>query len=131
MIGSAEISVSIKLFDENGNQKSIFPPENIVIEKRFDPGEKTDDEIQIAAGASDVAQSLGLVDAANLLCIFTDQDISYKKNSNSGEIQYIKADKISGNTKYGIALLTTSGITSLYFSNAGSNTAKVMMLAVV
>lgn len=82
--------------------------------------------IKIAAGATDTQISLGGVDEAKVLAIISDQTISYKKNSSGGEANSLVATQILGtDKKYGFHILTTSGVTSLYFSNSGSETATV------
>ncbi len=82
--------------------------------------------IKIAAGAVNTLVDLGGVDEAKVFFIVSDQAISYKKNTTGGEAQNITVDRISTtDKKYGFAAGTTSGLTSLYFSNAGADAANV------
>jgi hypothetical protein len=86
--------------------------------------------IKVAAGSTDVSVSLGGVDEARLLIIVSDQNISYKKNSSGGEANTIVVGATSTtDKKLGMHLLTTSGVTSLYFSNSGSESANVEIYA--
>lgn len=91
-----------------------------------DPGR----EIKIAGGATNVAAGLGQVDSPKLLIIVVmDGTLNLKVNSTSAPIMdmNIAARRITETfTKYGVFLITTdTSITELYFTNAGSDTAKV------
>jgi hypothetical protein len=123
-----EFTYTLLIKDNDGTVKLQEPMgESITIEKD-DVTEKGKMTISVPAGASDLEQAFANVDNANLLFIRTTESITFKKNSDTGEVQNIVADKRAESTKYGICIMTTSGITKLYFSNAGSNAAKVEII---
>lgn len=123
----AELTYTLLIKNDSGSVITTEPPIAITIEKD-ELTEKGILDITLAAAAADVEQAFSNVDNANLLYILTTEDISFKKNSDTGEVQYIVADKKAGTTKYGICLMTTSGITKLYFSNAGTASANVKII---
>ena len=125
----AELTYKLLIKDDDGTVVKEDPPsgQSLTVEKD-DLTEKGGLTFNLAAGAADVEQVFSNVDNANLLLIRTTEDISFKKNSNAGEVQYIVADKKAEAVKCGICLMTTSGITSLFFSNAGSVTATVELV---
>ncbi len=120
-----EFTYTLLIKNDDGTVKLQEPMgESITIEKD-DLTEKGRLTFNVQAGAVDLEQAFANVDNANLLFIRTTENISFKKNSDSGEVQYIVADKRAESTKYGICIMTTSGITKLYFSNEGGVAAKV------
>lgn len=78
--------------------------------------------INIATGAVDVEQPLGLVNEARFLILETTETISVKLNDDANTAIVIRAD---GTPKKGILVLTSSSITTLFFSNSSGNAAKV------
>jgi len=78
---------------------------------------------RIAAGASDVLVDLNGLANGTLLGIKSSEEITIKKNSAVGEAWTIKPLGIGALD--GVMLITTTGVTSLYVSNAGSIDADV------
>lgn len=78
---------------------------------------------RIAVGAVNVAVDLNGLVNGRLLAIKSNQTISFRKNSVSGEPWTIRP--IGTGALDGVFLATTDGITALYFSNAGSLDAEV------
>lgn len=122
-----EITYTLRLSEDSGEIIFIEPQKTFAIGKQS-LTEYSNDLIKVPAGSDDLEYNLGLVNNANVLFILTDQSISFKKNTNTGEAAPIVADKISGDKLYGIHLSTTSGVTSLYFSNTGDQTANVKII---
>lgn len=78
---------------------------------------------RIDAAASDILVDLNGLATGTLIAIKSDQEISVKKNSAGGEPWTIKP--LGTGALDGVFLITTDGVTSLYFSNAGSLDAEV------
>lgn len=78
---------------------------------------------RIAAGATDLEIDLNGLSNGRLLAIKTSQEITIKKNANTGEAWTIRPLGV-GATE-GIFVSTTDGITSLFVTNAGSLDAEV------
>ena len=78
---------------------------------------------KILAGAVNVAVDLNGLTPGRFLAIKTTQAITFKKNSTGGEPWTIRP--MGTGALDGVFFATTDGITSLYFSNAGSLDAEV------
>ena len=78
---------------------------------------------RLLAGATDVAVDLNGLANGRLLAIKSTQTITFKKNSAGGEEWTIRP--LGTGATSGVFFATTDGITSLYFSNAGSLDAEV------
>lgn len=78
---------------------------------------------RITAGSVDVQVSLLGLSNGRLLAIKTTQQISFKKNSNSGEAWTIRP--LGTGALDGIFLCTTDAITSVYVTNSGTLDAEV------
>lgn len=78
---------------------------------------------KIVAGATDVLVDLNGLANGRLLAIKTSQTITFKKNSAGGEAWTVRP--LGTGALDGVFYATTDGITSLYFSNAGSLDAEV------
>lgn len=124
----AEITYGVNVYDDDGNLILNIPPVSEVIEKDGIV-EKRNDTIKIPGSTTDLEYILAPVNNADMLLIVSDQPISFKKNADDGEVQNISADNVSESKKKGVLLWTTSGVTSLFFSNAGSETANVTIVA--
>ena len=89
--------------------------------------------IEIAGGSSDIALGLGNVNTLKYLILHVSgADITVKINDAANFAIPVNVYRLSeSETKYGVLLLTTSGITELYLSNSGSDkaTIKVFMAA--
>lgn len=86
------------------------------------------------ATAVDQKVDLAPIGEACMLYILTDNDITFTINADSqtaGITEFsVKADKLaSGDIKQGVFLATTSGVTSLYFSNAGVAKVKIIVFS--
>lgn len=80
---------------------------------------------KLIAGATDVAVDLNGLANGRMLAIKSSQQISFKKNSTGGEPWTIRP--MGTGALDGIFLATTDGLTSLYFTNAGSLDAEVVI----
>ena len=78
---------------------------------------------KIVAGATDVAVDLNGLANGRVLAIKSNQQITFKKNNAGGEPWTIRP--LGTGALDGVFYATTDGITSLYFSNAGSLDAEV------
>lgn len=78
---------------------------------------------RIPAGSTDVEVDINGLTAARLLAIKSNQEVTVKKNSDSGEAWTIRP--LGVGALDGVFVVTTDGITSLFFSNAGALDAEV------
>ena len=78
---------------------------------------------RIDAGATDVLVDLNGLANGRLIAIKSNQEISVKKNADTGEAWTIKP--LGTGALDGVFMITTDGVTSLYVSNAGSIDAEV------
>lgn len=78
---------------------------------------------RLDAGAADVEVDLNGLASAQLIALKSDQEITFKKDSAAGEVWTLRP--LGTGALDGVLLLTTSGITKLYLSNAGSLDAEV------
>jgi hypothetical protein len=124
----AELTYTIKLLEENGDVAMPVEPQKALLLGISDLTEKSNDLVLLPGGAEETEYNFGMVNSASLLFIRTTETISIRKETEFGEVWNIVADKTSGDTKYGILLLTTSQITKLFLSNPGSETAKVQII---
>lgn len=78
---------------------------------------------KIVAGATDVLIDLNGLSDGTLIAIKSDQELTIKKNSATGEAWTLKPLGVSALD--GVFFMTTTGVTSLYVSNPGSLDAEV------
>ena len=124
----ANISYLIKLIGDDNNTKVLEPEQPFIIGKD-NLTEQGRMEFDLLASADDVEQAFNQVDAANVLLIVTTEDIGVKLNANTADEILIVADKLSGNTKYGIMLGTFAEITKVFLTNKSTTSvAKIKML---
>lgn len=79
----------------------------------------------VPAGTSNMAVSIQSLTQLNWLAIKSDQTITFRKNSTSGEPTTLQA--LGTGAPDAFMIMTTAGITSLYLSNAGSIDAEVVV----
>ena len=122
--------IYLKMVVEDGDTvKSINPNSDKVISVGSLGEGSAETTINVAGSATNVALTIAPVDGADILYIETDQTITIKKQSSSGEVWTIQANRIDSTyDKKGFLFMTTNGVTSLYFSNAGTDTAHVKII---
>jgi len=81
---------------------------------------------RVAAGATDVLVDLNGLSNGTLLAIKSNQEISIKKNSTGGEAWTVKP--LGTGALNGVFVITTTGVTSLYVTNAGITNADVTFI---
>lgn len=122
--------IYLKMVIEDGTTvKSINPNSDKVITVGSLGEGSSETIINVPGSADDLELNIAPVDGANILYIETDQTITIKKQSDAGEVWTIAANRIDSTyDKKGFLFMTTTGVTSLYFSNAGSDTAHVKII---
>lgn len=78
---------------------------------------------RLDAGATDVEVDLNGLANGRLIAMKCDQEISFKKDSAAGEPWTLRP--LGTGSLDGVFLLTTTGVTKLYLTNAGSLDAEV------
>lgn len=124
---------TFQIIDDAENVETIQLPAISKSLEITDLSEKDVREIDIAAGASDVALGLGNVNSPKALIIIAMvQGVTYKLNSTGATATSIAATKKTDTEKkYGMLFLTTdTSITEIYFGNSGSVAAKIKVIIV-
>lgn len=85
-------------------------------------------EIKLVGGATAVDFDISPIDQASFIYVLTNETITFKVGAGT-EVTTIVADRIdSGDNKFGVFCMTSSGVSKLVFANPGTNTATVRIL---
>lgn len=125
---TAKLKISLDLYTDSGDLLWHEPKFDTVIGIPDILEYNMGTEIKLAPAATAVNFDITPINQASFIYVLTNETITFTVGVGD-EVTTIVADRIdSGDNKYGVFCMTSSGVSKLVFANPGASTATVRIL---